>query len=309
MAILQDINVTVSIDGLVMDCTSRIDDLKLSNLTKITNYNLKKVIPIKDLTHTWKEIQKRTICRKYNLLYHFENPDTNNKLWVCANRKNNQGEKHLLPSAMLSFGSNYFHPLKYEDVSKIVAGLEKKYNVGARISIVHLACDFQHNQKINLHKRVLRSIKAGKKRKPTCIGTTRYFGSPTSSNQIVAYDKILQLNEKKGKKIDGDISRVEIRMDVHRMNNFVASLEEVGSCNWSFLYGKYLSFHHPTNKLKKILGKNDSLLPVWEMKNIADKRHKIKPSNFYRDYMREHKWFSSALRNALDTYRWNPNSQ
>ena len=230
-------------------------------------------------------------------------------MWICFKRENPVEKRHLVSGMMIYFGSGYLTPLRYKDVVEVEKQIKEKHNICLRPSNVHLAIDIMHPNRIGLHKRVCRAICAGNKRIIEMRDTSLIFGSTKSSNQIVVYDKTKQLKEKNIMTLSYDVSRVEMRMNIHRMGNFATTVEELGKLDWSFLYGKYISFHQPNERLRELLNKKDLQKPIWEIKKIIRDRYQIKSSRFYRDYLKPHKWFSEPVRKALIEFRWNPSDR
>ena len=100
-----------------------------------------------------------------------------------------------------------------------------------RISEVHLAIDFVNQQNIDLNDRISLRIKPGKKRTFKQIDTIRIYGAPRSACRIEIYDKGHQLRTVKGFNVAEDICRVEVKMKMPGLGNYISSLEQVGAAD------------------------------------------------------------------------------
>ena len=180
------------------------------------------------------------------------------------------------------------------------------------ISAIDIAIDLIHPQQIDLHGRVLRAINPKKKRNvhfprdnDSKITTTLVMGSPRSSNRVTSYDKREQLMEVKGIIVPKDISRIEIRLKPHALNNSIRTLDDLKQRGWaSNLYGRYFSLDYPQPPLRATLGAKLSRKPIRKLKGLLASKLGYVPYNFSRDYIREHKRFGPAVRKALAGFKW-----
>jgi len=127
-----------------------------------------------------------------------------------------------------------------------------------------------------------------------------------SANQLVVYDKTHQLKKEKGILIDEDVCRIELRMSMPQMLNFIMTINELAGYDWSFIYPKYFSLHSIHNDLIAELAviKKDWNKPIWELRNIMEEEYDIWPSNFYKEYLMDHPILTYAIVNALSNYKW-----
>ena len=308
MGLLKKIGVRISIHNLSLDSSKRIKDISISRETTYGNYVFNQIRPLDPLQKRLKKEGKRQLCENYKWRFEYKHRQNGNYMWICFKRENPVEKRHLVSGMMIYFGSGYLTPLRYRDVVEVENQIKDKHNICLRPSNIHLSIDIMHPNKIGLHKRVCRAIYVGKKRILEMKNDSLIFGSTKSGNQIVAYDKTKQLEEKNIMTLTYDVSRVELRMNIHRMGNFAITVEELGKLEWTFIYGKYISFHQPNERLRELLTKKDLQRPIWELKKIIMNRFQIKPSMFYRDYLKPHKWFSEAVREALIEFRWNPST-
>jgi len=300
---LKDLKVNASIDGLSLSCSPRSGDVFLSDT--IGDYH--KIDGFKknfQLDQNLKKIDKR--CKHYSWRLVFEHQSSKNLLWICNDRIT---KRHLIPPLYLHFFSSYHSPLRFHEVKDALSSLEKDQGYNFRISKTDVAIDLIHPQRINLHRKVLNAINIKKKQKIEEIkGTTKtlVIGSPRSSNRIIVYDKRQQLMETKDITVPEDISRIEIRLKSHALNNTIQTIDDLQQKAWaSGLYGRYFSLDHPLPQLKELLGKRLASKPIWKLKSILASKFGSVPNNFHRDYIRETKGFGPAVRNALAEFLWN----
>ena len=240
----------------------------------------------------------------YKWLLQYKHEDSGNILNVYAQKIRNH---NFIPSVYAFFLSSYDNPLGSIDVKYAVQDLCEKKLKGFHLSKIHLATDLIVPNRINLHERVIRSINPLKKREVEILeGTsTLYLGGPRSSNQVVVYDKREQLKERKGILIEGDISRIEVRMRMGSLKNRISKLDDLRCEGWaSFIYGKYFSLDIPRYTLKAVIGEQAAKMPLHTIKTVLKQQNGKLPDNFHRDYIRGHRHLGPAVRNALDKFGW-----
>jgi hypothetical protein len=248
-------------------------------------------------------------CKNYRWRFIHEHLESKNLMWACTDR---YSKTHLVPPIYMHFLSSFDRPLPYKDVSETLSILEKSHGLNFTISAIDVAVDLIHTQQIDLHKRVLRAINPKKKRdvrfledKDGKISTTLVMGAPTSSNRVTAYDKREQLMEVKGIIVPEDISRIEIRLKPHALNNSIRTLDDLKQRGWaSNLYGRYFSLDYPQPALRYFLGQELSKEPIRKLKGLLTAKFGWTPNNFNRDCLREHKRFGPAVRKALAGFKW-----
>jgi hypothetical protein len=301
MVSIKKVQANPSIDLLSMTTSINVGDIEPPD--RIVGYVHRKDIPI-GVLHD-KNSNTHELGEKYELLSIYRHQKTGNRATLCSRRKI-EG-KHNIPSFKVSFESSYTHPLKYKDVKKAVRKLREMYGAQFRPAEVHLAIDYMLHHPSDLHERICLRLKPGKKRTFDFKGTTHRYGAPSSACRLEIYSKTQQLFSVKNIKVSGSISRVEIRMKIPRLGNFVTSLEDIGDANWSWLYGPHFSFHFPNVRLIDLIGKEATQKSIWELREMMKEDYGVTPSNFFRDYLKGHRWLSKVTRKALDDYRWNPN--
>jgi hypothetical protein len=309
MSLAKDLKVKVSVDGLCLTSTHRVNDINIGN--KLGDY-VAKAPPHRigkdkakqrdeDILDAEKP-QKFERCHHYNWRRILENKHNGNLLKVCNMRIS---KEHLIPAIYLQFFSSIDSPLSRRDVEKVLEDLEKSRSLNFRIAGLHLAIDIIHPTKTGLHKRVNRAINFKKKRTFSEIGSTTTGGSPKSSNRVSSYNKTEQLLEKKGISKKEAISRIEIRMHPHRMGNFISMLDDLEKRRWALpLYGRYFSLDSPNLALKALLGKGVMKIAIRNLKGELIKHLGEPLPNFHRDYLQEHKLFGPMVRKALARFRW-----
>jgi hypothetical protein len=303
MATLKGLKVRVSIDGISLSCSPRSGNVFLAD--RIGKYVRIKKIKKNEavLDDSLKNLDKR--CKHYAWRFLYEHHNSKNLLWICTDRIS---KTHLVPSLYLNFFSSYNCLLRFRGVEETLSILENDHGLDFKISKIDLAVDLIHPQRINLHSRVLRAINPKRKRVIKVIkGTTKtlIMGAPGSSNRITAYDKRQQLKEAKAIIVHEDISRIEIRIRPHVLNNCIQLIQDLQQKGWAaFLYGRYFSLDHPQNSLKALLGEELSKRPIRKLKGVLTEKLGSTPDNFYRDYTREHNRFGPAVREALANFKW-----
>jgi hypothetical protein len=248
-------------------------------------------------------------CKNYRRRRIYKHQESKNLMWACTDRCS---RTHLVPPIYMHFLSSFNRPLPYKDVSETLSILEKNHGLNFTISAIDVAIDFLHPQQIDLHKRVLRAINPKKKRdvrfledKNGKITTTLVMGAPTSSNRVTAYDKRQQLMEVKDIIVPEDISRIEIRLKPHALNNSIRTLDDLKQRGWaSNLYGPYFSLDYPQPPLRATLRAKLSRKPIRKLKGLLASKLGYVPYNFSRDYIREHKRFGPTVRKALAGFKW-----
>jgi hypothetical protein len=243
---------------------------------------------------------------KYEKVVMYENMRNGNSLLICNQRKK---KCYNASPLYLIFYTSYFHTISYQGVKAVEKFFEQYCSTRLRLSQIHLALDIISATEIDHYEEVIRSIKPGKKPKADLekeYKTGIYFGSSKSSNYLHVYDKAQQMWDVYGLRIEGDVVRIELRLRIPQLNNFIQYTGDLAVCDWSFVYPKYYSFHQPTNRLKRKLKLHgiDWSRPIWELRDIMEERFGITPSNFYRDYLMDHPSFSDLVRDALSNYRW-----
>jgi hypothetical protein len=239
----------------------------------------------------------------------FKHVETGNILIISNQRKS----KYWAASPVyLIFYPSVSHPITYPDVFAVQQFFLRECGIKLRVSVVHPAVDLVwRKRRKNRYQQTLRFLKPGSKKPyqpPNEIPykSGNYFGTPYSSNQLLTYDKDRQLRNAKGVDITGDIFRIEPRLKIPQMNNFIQSIDDLAVLDWSFLYPKYFSFHDLTSDfmLNVNFAHESWRQPIWKLRNIAKEKLGISPSNFYRDCLVDHRTLSDPVREALATYRW-----
>ncbi len=306
MSILRGLKGRVSIDGISLSCSPRSAGIFLPDTIgkyhRIRNFKIEESAPDKK-----EDFDKR--CKNYQWRFVYEHQKSKNLMWACTDRFS---RTHLVPPIYIHFLSSYNSPLQYKDVSDTLGILEKNHGLNFTISAIDVAIDLIHPQQIGLHKRMLRAINPKKKRdvrfledKNGKITTTLVMGAPASSNRVTAYDKRRQLMEVKGQTLQEDISRIEIRLKPHALNNSIRTLDDLKQRGWaSNLYGRYFSLDYPQPALRFFLGQELSKEPIRKLKGILTAKLGWTPNNFNRDCLREHKRFGPAVRKALAEFKW-----
>ena len=301
--------VTMSIDKLALSTRSRFDIRypfrEIPNF-KFANYVVKNGKPGKGYK---KEKKNDRNIIKYLTVMKFKHVETGNVLIISNQRKN----KYWAASPVhLIFYPGVSHPITHPDVSAVEQFFLRECGVKLQISMVHPAVDLVwEKRRKNRYKKILRHLKPGSKKpyKPPKVKPFKsgnYFGAPYSSNQLLTYDKARQLRKVKGIDITGDIFRIEPRLKIPQMNNFIQSIDDLAVLDWSFLYPKYFSFHDLTSDfmLNVNFAHESWRRPIWELKNIAEEKLGISSSNFYRDCLVDYPRLSDPVRQALTTFRW-----
>jgi len=243
---------------------------------------------------------------KYEKVVMFENMRNGNSLLICNQRKR---KCHNASPLYLIFYTSYFHTISYQDVLAVEKFFEQHCSARLRLSQIHLALDIISETEIDLYGKVIRAIKPGKKHKTDLeeeYKTSIYFGSSKSSNYLHVYDKAQQMWDVYGLRIEGDVVRIELRLRIPQLKNFIQYTEDLAVWDWSYVYPKYYSFHQPTNTLKRRLRSIslDWSRPIWELRDIMEEEFDVWPSNFYRDCLMDHPLFSAPVQKALSDYRW-----
>ena len=305
MTELRNLTTKVSIDGLGLSCYNNFSKnvfvgSPLGGYKKVRDINL----VAQQLRNHSGVIDRRGL--NYKWLLQFEHQATSNVLNIYTQKIQNQ---HLVPSVFAFFHSSYHNPLGSLDVKFALKDLCGKKLKGFNLSQVHLATDLIAPEEINLHQRVCRSMNPLRKRQIVVFEgspDTLYLGSPRSPNQVVAYDKGVELNEKHGILIEEDVSRIETRMRASLKGNSIETLEDLRREGWaSFIYGRFFSLDRPRHALKALIGERGAKMPIYKIKDTMRKQNGKLPDNFHRDYIREHRIFGPAVRNALASYKWN----
>ena len=273
---------------------------------KFASYVVKNGKPGKDFK---KEKQKDRTIIKYLTVMKFKHVETGNVLIISNQRKS---IFWAASPVYLIFYPGFFHHITYPDVLAVEQFFQRECGIKLRVSVVHPAVDLLwKKQQKNRYKKILRHLKPGSKkpyqppnRKPYRSGN--YFGKTYSSNQLLTYDKGRQLRKMKKIDVSGDIFRIEPRLKVPKMNNFIQSIDDLAVQDWSFLSPKYFSFHSltPDFKRKVKLAGESYRQPIWKLKNLAEEKLDIFPSNFYRDCLVDYPRLSDPVREVLATYRW-----
>lgn len=301
--------VAMSIDKLALSTKSRFDIFypykKIPNF-KFANYVAKNGETGKDFK---KEKEKDKNIIKYLTVMKFKHVETGNVLIISNQRKS---IFWAASPVYLIFYPSYFHSITYPDVLAVEQFFQRECGIKLRVSVVHPAVDLVwKKQQENRYKKILRHLKPGSKkpyhppnRKPYRSGN--YFGAPYSSNQLLTYDKGRQLRKVKGINVTGDIFRIEPRLNVPKMGNFIQSIDDLAVLDWSFLYPRYFSFHSltPDFMLKVSFAGESYRQPLWDLRNFAKGKLGIFPSNFYRDCLIDHPRLSDPVREVLATFRW-----
>jgi len=301
--------VAVSIDKLALSTRSRFNICypykEIPNF-KFSNYVVKNGKPGQNYK---KEKKKDRNIIKYLTVMKFKHVETGNILIISNQRK---GKYWAASPVYLIFYPGVSHPITYADVISVQQFFLRECGIKLQVSVVHLAVDLVwKKRRESRYKQILRHLKPGSKKpyqppnkKPYKSGN--YFGTPYSSNQLLTYDKARQLRKVKGIEVTGDIFRIEHRLNIPQMNNFIQSSDDLAVRDWSFIYPNYFSLHDLASDfmLKVNFAGESWRQPIWELKNIALEKLDIFPSNFYRDCLVDHSRLSDPVRRALATYRW-----
>jgi hypothetical protein len=256
-----------------------------------------------------KEKKKDQNIIKYLTVLKFKHVETGNVLIISNQRK---GKYWAASPVYIIFYPGVSHPITYPDVFAVQEFFLRECGIKLQVSVVHLAVDLVWSKRRkNRYKQILRHLKPGSKKpyqppKRKRFKTGNYFGAPYSSNQLLTYDKGRQLRRIKNIDITGDIFRIEHRLTIPQMNNFIQSIDDLAVLDWSFLYPKYFSFHDLTSDFMIMVNSvgESWRQPIWKLKNIALEKLDIFPSNFYRDCLVDHPRLSDPIRRALAAFRW-----
>ena len=251
--------------------------------------------------------KKHEVCENFKVIFNYFHDVSGNKLRICTGRRRSAS---YAPSLILIFDSSYSQTLLYKDVESALSSFQKFEGISFRVTEVHVAVDLSAPIGTGLYEMISKSIRAGKKGKPSDkykYETSRIFGSPRSATQLSLYDKARDQWDKYGIDLKEDVVRIESRLlKIGHFKGFPRSLKEIGKMNWAFLHPAFFSFHRPTRKLKHLLNKQELNFPIWELRDLVMERFGITSSNFYRDYVRDEKRFSIPVVKALARYQWNP---
>jgi len=307
MSILKDLKPQVTIDGIGLSCGNKGgNEVYVGKV--FGGYRRKKTInqKVNRPVNNSGNFDLRGKNYKWRFLY--EHDDTGNILRVHTERLLNH---NYIPPVYAFFYSSYDQPLGSIDVQYVLGDLRQRIQKGFHLSQIHLATDLITPNRINLFERVRRSINPLKKQivyESKEYPGTIYFGSPRSSNQVVLYDKGEQLRNKnkKGHLVEDDVCRIEVRMKLNQLKNRIITLDELRSEGWaSFIFGNLFSLDRPRHSLKALIGQKMTKMPLYQIKDIMRKQDGKLPDNFHRDYIREHRIFGPAVRDALASYKWN----
>lgn len=216
-----------------------------------------------------------------------------------------------MPPYLLCFNSSWNDKLTLEHVEG-VEGYFRTLNMSFRIAEVHPALDI-HSGNENTHSILIKSLRTGKKRLPhKIIERDHYFGKPSCPSVVFVYDKASQLRRMKGIDLDHFCGRVETRLQPARLNNFLRTVQELADHDWSWLYGKYFSFHRPNKYLIEVIHKEfeetfaKELLtsPLWYLRDVITQEFEMPSHNFYRDYLEEVPELAEPVKKSLSKYRW-----
>lgn len=294
--------IQLKIDKLTLSTPKRVSNVYYS-YNDLPGYKLSKHINTSEPDANPLIEVKDSNISKYEKVIQYKSTETKSSLIICHKKKKDY--RNISPLYLI-FYTDYHHKITYPVVSEITSFF-KQLSIPLRISIIHLALDLISN-KTGLYEKVITALKPGSKRKPNPNKklqhkTSKYFGEITSSNQLIIYDKAIQL-KKKHIQVNEDICRIELRMRMNQMNNFIRTIDELANFDWSFVYPKYYSFHFRTKHLKqetKAMGQSWRQ-PIWNLRDIME--DDIWPSNFYRDYLINHPQLSVSVPRALKHYRW-----
>ena len=294
-------SVTVSIDKICCSVPEHYEIFYES--TKIPGFILDKYMSSSSTDLQRLDTETKYLSRKYRSIGVFYHKKTGNRLRICNQRK---GHPYISP-LFLIFDSSYKRPLSGEEVFPVQEYFLKKHNLHLRLSEIHLAIDIAAPKGSGIHDLVARSIKAGKKGAPDHIAVdTLYFGKLNSPSMVVVYNKAQHLRQMKGLTVPTDISRIELKLKIPRLGNFLGGLEDLAVHDWSFVYPKYFSLHQPNQRLRSKLRDQPKrlLLPLWLLKQVMQEEYGLSPSNFYARYLEDHPRLSAPVRQALSRYRW-----
>ena len=219
MTLFKDLQCGTSIDKYYTSTILNIGEI--SHPKQMGDYEFDTSYPL--WTIHCEDKEKNKPCKYYETLSIYYHSGSDNRATICHQRKPS-GIKHIIPSCMINFESSWFHRLNYVDVEKAIQSLEKLWGAGFRTSEIHLAIDFINPQSINLTQRINYRLKPGKKRTCRDFNTTRYHGAPRSHNLLTTYDKTAQLLEEKRIRISEDVCRIECKMKMKGLNNFITSM-------------------------------------------------------------------------------------
>lgn len=290
--------VKVKLDKLSLSTPKK--TLEMNHPLKIADYKFDKIVKRQEEIE---DIRDFNVC-KYEYIRKYKNPRST--LIVCTQRK--KGFNKISPMYLI-FYTRYYSKITYSDVKKVEVFF-KDLNVPLRVSIIHIALDII-TERIEAYNNVIMSLKPGAKRKPSRIYESEtedgmYFGEFGSRNHLLVYDKTKQMSHVKGINIERYVCRIELRMRMHQMQNFIRTIDELADHDWSFIYDKFYSFHYRKDKLKKQIKAvgEEWRKPIWELRNIMEDEYGIYPSNFYRDYLIPHPKLSYMAKEALKNYKW-----
>lgn len=304
MTKLKGLKPQVTIDGIGLSCGNKggkevyVGDV-LGGYRKSGAIDLEKNRPVNESGN----VDQRG--KNYKWLFLYGHEDTENTLRVYTARRLYH---NYVPPTYAFFYSSHDQHLRSIDVQYALGDLLQKAKNSYHLSQIHLASDLITPNKINLSNRVIRSINPLKKRQVGVyegFPSTLYLGSPRSWNQIAIYDKGEQLRTKKGTIVEEDICRIEVRMKLSPYKNRISTLDELRSEGWaSFVYGNLFSLDHPKHAFKALYGETMAQMPLYQIKEQLRQQYGKLPFNFHRDYIREHRIFGPAVREALELYKW-----
>jgi len=294
-------SVTVSIDRISCSVPEHYEIFYES--TKIPNFLLDQYMSSSSMDLRKLDTETKYLSRKYRSIGVFHHQTTGNRLRIC-----NQRKKHPYISPLfLIFDSSYKYRISGEEVFPVQEYFLQQHNLHLRPSEIHLAVDIAAPKGSGIHDIVGRSIRAGKKGAPDHIEVdTLYFGKLNSPSMVVVYNKAQHLRQMKGLTVPTDLSRIELKLKIPRLGNFLATLDDSAVQDWSFVYPKYFSLHQPNHRLRGKLRDQPKrlLLPLWVLKQVMEEEYGVWPSNFYARYLEDHPRLSAPVRQALSRYRW-----
>ena len=182
MSLAKDLKVRVSIDGLCLTSTNRVDNIiigkRLGDYVVNTPHRIRKdkiKQRDKDILGAEKP-QKFERCHHYKWRHIFENKPTKllKKSAICGFPRNTSSRQFI------QFFSSIDSHLIRRDVERVLNDLEKKRSLNFRIAGLHLAIDIIHPTKAGLHKRSIGQLTSKRKEAFSEIGSTTTGGSPKS---------------------------------------------------------------------------------------------------------------------------------
>lgn len=295
MNVLKDIVVKASIDNIMLYSTKNMDIIKTH--PSIGDLYLNETIDM-SIAGRDESIHNLYDIEYYNTISSYSDLESQYEITLFGNRLWNDP---FSPSFLFHINSDHKTEIKLAQVQNIVESISDRYKTDFKVYEICISIDFFAKKSAHIVNLLNEKVNLGVK----WIQKESFYLNYASPNSTYS---IFTSRNNSAAPYGHDGWRIDIKVKPYKISDGLFSLQQISCENWSWLYGKnnFFWFHRPNIYLINILGDNANNKTMWFARNYMQKHHKVRPFQFYYNYLEEDRKLSELVKIELDRFRWDP---